>query len=82
MHSSSSGQTRSRVNRSGVRRSDAPHVEPAKFTEITKVASTGKWTGVHGFNGGFRGQLIRQNEIRGASFVPHHSGVEETVSSV
>lgn len=28
------------------------------------------------------GQLFRQNEIRGASFVPHHSWVEETVSSV
>lgn len=34
------------------------------------------------FNGGLRGQLFRQNEIRGASFVPHHSGVEKTVPSV
>lgn len=49
---------------------------------ITKVASTGKGTAALGFNGGLRGHLFRQDEIRGASFVPHHSGVEETVSPV
>lgn len=64
------------------RRADAPHVEPAKLTEITKVASTGKDTAALGFNGGLRGQLIQQNEIRGASFVPHHSRVEKTIPSV
>lgn len=65
-----------------MRRADAPHVEPAKLTEITKVASTGKGTPALGSIGGFRGHLFRQNEIRGASFIPYYSRVEETISSV
>lgn len=69
--------------RSGVNsKRSAPHVDPAKLTEITKVASTGKGTPALGSIGGFGGQLFRQNEIRGASFVPYYSRVEETVSSI